>query len=71
MEWAIGFAAWFGMLWGIWDAEAKEVRWMTRERLESLIEIFCDADARAAMEPEELVNCPTVEEAEELMRDEN
>lgn len=38
---------------------------------EQRIEIFCDADARAAMEPEELANCPTVEEAEELMRDEN
>lgn len=35
---------------------------------EQRIEIFCDADARAAMEPEELANCPTVEEAKELMR---
>ena len=38
---------------------------------EQRIEIFCDADARTAMDPAELVNCPTVEEAEELMRDEN
>ena len=61
MEWAIGFAAWFGMLWGIWDAEAKEVRWMTRERLESLIEIFCDADRRAKLTEEERETyCPTI-----------
>ena len=53
MEWAIGFAAWFGMLWGIWDAEAKEVRWMTRERLESLIEMYWDADRRAKLREEE------------------
>lgn len=35
---------------------------MTRERLESLIEIFCDADRRAKLTEEEQTYCPTIAE---------
>ncbi len=44
---------------------------MTRERLESLIEIFCDADFRAKLRPETAKQfCPTLEEAIEATKGE-
>ena len=42
---------------------------MTKERLEDLIEIFCDADFRAKLRPETAKQyCPTLEEAIEATK---
>ena len=42
---------------------------MTKERLEDLIEIFCDADFRAKLRPETAEHyCPTLEEAIEATK---
>lgn len=45
----------------------KETRKYTKQRMEELVEVFCDASRRLALTEKELAMSPTVEEAIEAI----